>query len=286
MHQDFERRWNEAIEKQINKVKYFCNQGNTLPNIAIHEIRKSFKRIRALLQLYKGNPQTSIQKFSNDCKMHGRSISPSRESYVNMQLFDKISENNIIPERKVKMVKESLVQKNKDLLYDWGEGKELKASINHFITAFERNFVFNESEGMHLQSSLKVLQKSYAKSFHYFSRLKSHSTGENWHELRKRMKSLWYQTEFLKYLYPKYLNAKSDQLNVITELLGEEHDLYVLGGTIKNEKLDLDSYEQLVLQNKMDHLRQIIQVKLTPRLRHFFVETPEEFKEKIKSLTG
>ena len=71
------------------------------------------------------------------------------------------------------------------------------------------------------------------------------------------------------------------QLHTITELLGEEHDLYILSLEIKNENFGLDSDEEIVLVNKIQHLREIIQLKLSTRMKQFFNDTPENFEFKL-----
>lgn len=284
MRQDFEKKLFETITKQTEKVKYFCDETNTLPNIAVHETRKSFKRIRALLQFYESQNNAIALKYFKDFKYSGNKISSLRESFVNVQLFDRISEKNIISERKTKQVREILLQKNKSVLIDWDEGISLKKTILEFVLNFESDLTNKLFSAPVKDKIIEILNHSYLMSFNYYYGLEISPDGEEWHELRKKLKNLWYQIDFLKYLYPRYLNPKADQLNVITEQLGEDHDLFILGKLIDKETLKLDSYEQIVLSNKIDHLRQIIQVKLAPRLRQFFSETPGEFENRTHIL--
>jgi CHAD domain-containing protein len=284
MHQDFEARLRQALIKQTGKVKYFCHEANSLPNVAVHETRKSFKRIRALLQLIQINNAAKTKRIIKDLKQYGRNISTLRESYVNLQNFDKVSVKDSIAERKVKQVKELLFDKNKKLLNDWNDGRNFSSTIMQFIVDFEKEVVKNEKFILNQNEAIKNLWHSYRMSYLFYTKVGADSDGHEWHELRKKLKTLWYQIDFLKYLYPRYLNAKADQLNFITEQLGDDHDLYVLCEVLKKEKLTLDSYEQLVLCNKSDHLRQIIQVKLAPRLRQFFSDSPDEFQHKTRVL--
>lgn len=36
----------EAIKKQLERIEYFSTAENVSPNLAVHEMRKSFKRLR------------------------------------------------------------------------------------------------------------------------------------------------------------------------------------------------------------------------------------------------
>lgn len=284
MVQGIGKKLNDAIGKQTEKVGYFCNEENTLPNIGVQETRKAFKRIRALLHFFPASSNNFISESILQFKEYGLRISPLRESYINIQLFDKIAETRLIPERKTKSIKELLVQKNKQLLLNWKEGERLNAEINQFIDNFNTTFKNKKYEVAEKIFIRNEIVSSYLSAFGFFEHLELNCTGDEWHELRKKMKRLWYQLDFAKFLHPRYLKLKADQLNGITEQLGEEHDLFVFYEFIEKEKLDLDAYEKVVLCNKIEHLRQIIQVKLTPKLRQFFNETPIDFEKKIDKI--
>ena len=47
----------ETIVKQLERVEYFSSAENISPNVAVHEIRKTFKRLRALLKFYSDFPE-------------------------------------------------------------------------------------------------------------------------------------------------------------------------------------------------------------------------------------
>ena len=57
-----EKRLIETITKQLERVDYFSSAENISPNVAVHEIRKTFKRLRALLKFYSDFPD----EFSPD----------------------------------------------------------------------------------------------------------------------------------------------------------------------------------------------------------------------------
>lgn len=284
MVQGIGKKLNYAIGKQTEKVGYFCNEENTLPNIAVQETRKAFKRIRALLHFFPASPDNFIGESILQFKEYGQRISPLRESYINIQLFDKIAETRLIPERKTKYIKELLIQNNKQLLVNWKDGDHFSAEINQFIDDFNKRFKMEKFEVAEKNVFRNEIVNSYLSAFEFFEHLELNCTGDEWHELRKKMKRLWYQLDFAKFLHPRYLKLKADQLNGITEQLGEDHDLFVFYGFIENEKLELDAYEKVVLCNKIEHLRQIIQVKLTPKLRQFFNEIPIDFEKKIDKI--
>ena len=102
------------------------------------------------------------------------------------------------------------------------------------------------------------------------------------HELRKKLKRLWYQIDFIKFLHPRYFKLKSDQLNKITDQLGDDHDLHVFYENLIAEDYGFDEEELRILTNQVKHLRELNQMKLLPRLKQFFTVPPEEFDQKLE----
>ena len=49
------------------------------------------------------------------------------------------------------------------------------------------------------------------------------------HEFRKRAKDLWYLLRLLAGAWPGLLDPSAEQLHELTEMLGDHHDLAVLG---------------------------------------------------------
>ena len=59
-----------------------------------------------------------------------------------------------------------------------------------------------------------------------------------WHELRKCAKALGYQLRLLKPIWPGMLNSLGDEIDQLTDCLGDANDLSILYGRILNEPYD------------------------------------------------
>ena len=64
-------------------------------------------------------------------------------------------------------------------------------------------------------------------------------TDENLHQWRKRSKQLWYHTRFFRSLAPSVLVPSIEQLDALSDALGDDHDLAVLNERLRTEP---DSY--------------------------------------------
>ena len=285
MVQDVGNRLITAFQKQTEQIVYFCSVENVSPNLAVHEIRKSFKRLRAFLKFYAESPDEFFRDYNKQLLSHGKSLAFLRESYVKIQVFERVtSPNNLIPERKIKAAREKLVENNKSLLdKDFFENKSCSA-IHDLRKQLESQFIKLKFERPTKKQLISQLCNSFLKSYTCCQNLNPGLDAVELHRLRKKLKVLYYQIDFFKFMRPKYFKLKSDQLNRITEQLGEDHDLYIFFNEIKKEEYDFGTSEIGILENQTLHLRELNLLKLTSRLKQLFSDSPDVFNQKMNSL--
>lgn len=283
MVQNIGNRLVQAVSHQAEKAGYFCAAENISSNQKVHELRRGFKRLRALLRFFNEVPESPAIQLNEDIRNFGKLLAPLRESAVNVDLFEKeISNNNHLPEKKIKNARDLLVQKNKSLVERGFLENNLNNTIRTFFDGFENILTKNNSElpvKMHL---FNEISQSYLKSITVYRQLPVNPHPEEWHELRKKLKRLWYQLDFIRFLHPRYFKLKTDQLNKITDQLGDDHDLHVFAEDLLAEGYGFDDEELRILTNQIEHLREINQLKLQLRLKQFFTAPPEEFDQKLE----
>ena len=285
MIQDAGNRLILAFQKQIEKVIYFCTVENISPNLAVHEIRKLFKRMRALLKFYADSPDVFFKECKKQLLSHGKSLTFLRESYINIQVFERVTTgNNFISERKIKAARERLLEKNTLLLdKDFFENK-CNLTIHELMKQFESQSTILKIELPSKSQIMNKLCSSFFKSYTLFQNLSPEFYSEELHRLRKKLKVLYYQMDYLKFMQPKYFKLKSDQLNKITEQLGQDHDLFIFFNEIKKEEYVFETSEIEIIENKVQHLRELNLLKLTAQLKQLFGDSPEVFNQKMEQI--
>lgn len=285
MQEKINNKLSQAILKQFGKVSYFLQAGNVSRNVMVHEMRKAFKRIRALLRFYYQLENDFPKRAGNNIAELGRQLSVLRNSWVNLHLFEKLSSEDIcVADSKLKMVRESLAQKNSSLIKQKGLSDEGIAELQ----GYELNLRwFLEENLLEFQKDIGgQLRLSYEKAYLLFQDEGIWHNTDRVHDLRKRLKVLYYQVDFLKKLFPKFFKLKSDQLNVITELLGEEHDLFVLLEELGKPEYDLLVSEYSAIENKVNYLSELLRMRYQSRIRKFFNEGTEGFNKKLEAVIG
>ncbi len=285
MPQNAGKRLVEAIGKQLERIEYFSSAENISPNLAVHELRKTFKRMRALLKFYNDFPVEFPPEFSTQIKYFGRSLSIMRETFVNLQLFEKVAATNtLIAERKIKNAKEKLTDRNKEIIERGFFESETYLPMQKFAGNLQ---LLMENIAISLPSVNQIigqLEYSYKQSFDNYLKLGPDSDAIIIHELRKKLKQLYYQFDFIRYVHPRFFRLKTYHLNNITEQLGEDHDLFVFLTDLIENRYDFTDEELQILENQVQHLREINRIKLFPRLKQFFSEQPEVFNLKLQEI--
>lgn len=283
MVQNLGNRLVQAISHQAEKASYFCGAENISSNQKVHELRRGFKRIRALLRFFQEIPDNPAAQLNEDIRNFGKLLAPLRESAVNVDLFDKeISNNNHLPEKKIRNSRELLSQKNRLLVERGFLENNLNNTIRTFFDGFEAILTKNNNELPNRIQLFHEVSQSYLKSITVYRQLPVNPHPDEWHELRKKLKRLWYQLDFIKFLHPRYFKLKTDQLNKITDQLGDDHDLHVFAEDLLAEGYKFDTEELRILTNQIEHLREINQLKLQVRLKQFFTAPPVEFDQKLE----
>ncbi len=283
MVQNIGNRLIQAISHQAEKACYFCAAENISSNQKVHELRRGFKRLRALLRFFREIPDNSAGQLNEDVRNFGKLLAPLRESAVNVELFDKeMHLNNHLPEQKIRNARELMVQKNKLLVERGFLENNLHNTIRTFFDGFEDILTKNNSEFPVRIHFFREVSESYLKSMAIYQHLPANPHPEEWHELRKKLKRLWYQLDFIRFLHPRYFKLKTDQLNKITDQLGDDHDLHVFAEDLLAERYGFNEEELRILTNQIEHLRELNQLKLRLRLKQFFTTPPEEFNQKLQ----
>lgn len=275
----------ETITKQLERVDYFSSAENISPNVAVHEIRKTFKRLRALLKFYSDFPDEFSPDFAKQIRFFGRALTHMRETYVNIQIFERISASgNLVPERKIRAAREKLNEKNREVIEQGFLAAEGYLPIQKFVISLSEQM---ENMGMEIPSQHQFanhLQQSYNQAFAIYQFLTVQSDPELVHELRKKMKQLYYQSDFIRYIHPRFFKLKTWQLNNITEHLGEDHDMFIFLTDLQSGNYGFSDDELEIIENKIQHLRELNRMKLFPKLKQFFADAPEVFKQKTDTI--
>ncbi len=270
---------------------------------SIHEARKNLKSLRALLRLARGSIDDGVRVRENSFfRDTGRSLSTIRDTEALLEALEYFRKRHPGSSRPSTPKQDSIrafiektredIQKN--LIVGLAPGA-LKKLVRDLREAKRRTTLWHE--GVLLQSENEWetfvgngLRRTYrkAKNLVWQFEVIGHETVDDkaWHELRKCAKALGYQLRLLKPIWPGMLNSLGDEIDQLTDCLGDANDLSILYGRILNEPYDRSGTQKwgetrrFFLQS-LDERKQKLHSEAFNLARLIYTEKPRQFERRL-----
>ena len=106
---------------------------------------------------------------------------------------------------------------------------------------------------------------------------------ETFHSWRKRVKYLWYHAQLLRGMWPTLMTATADELDLLGDLLGKDHDLAVLGETVRREFPRAGAAATAAaLERRIEERRAKLQAKAQVLGLRAYSERPGAFERRLQ----
>ncbi len=119
------------------------------------------------------------------------------------------------------------------------------------------------------------LRKTLRDGRKALARAQADPSAETLHEWRKRVKDQWYQTRYLGRAWPAVFDARAAQLKQLAQMLGDDHDLWMLEDLLAREPaLFGNPEERLQVSQLMTQRRGYLQREALALGRKLYTESP------------
>lgn len=274
-----------VLEEQMYKVEDLCHSEDLSTEIKVHEIRKCFKRINALLRLFPDLLKPEVQSFKSPMRSMAKRLTMARETTVNLQFFETMcTEKQCFILQEAQDLKTQLAKENFDCLNELTEGESAFDIIFAQMQTGRHGFLEKLSEIDFDIDIAEELELSFQKSHDLFMAVISEYHPVEFHELRKQMKILWYQFEFIHPGQTEVPGTLSEKLHSITDRLGDDHDWYVFLQEIEHDKYAVSDSFKTLLEEIIEQYQKANLESLNQSLAEFFREENNEFRKAISSI--
>jgi CHAD domain-containing protein len=271
-----------VMNEQIKLSESLCRKSFKNADITTHELRKTSKRIRALYRLYRicigeasyKNGQTHSRELSQLLARH-------RLNAVHIETLQTISMDKRLEPYQILLKELSIEFQNnhQQLTLDLIKKQKLFHQILLLLKAEKERIKSLPLLPCEFDKLAEGLRKTYRKGQHDLNVAIQKPTAENLHNLRKSVKYLWNQIIFLKPLWPPVMRLTINQLDLLSEKLGFDHDLAELDKYfIDNKKIQ---YEQLLIY--ITNRRKQIQKTIYPLALRIYADTPRSISNRLRS---
>ncbi len=273
--------YSELLNQSIYELTHSYGRSHS----AVHETRKCFKKIRALIRLVRDEiGEDTCKAYNIFFRDEGRKISDLRDVNVLIETLDDINKayQHELSEEVFTGIRAKLIRKkhalSKKLLYRkkilqkiFGRLEETDVYLPSISIQHESFSAFEGGLHRVYKRARKGLVKAYAER-----------SVEAFHDWRKRAKYLRYQIDLLSPSWPSVLSLQEKELNNLTDLLGEHHDLAVLEDEIA--AINIKNTEALEVLLALIHERKrILEEEARPLGARLFAEKPKSFLNRLES---
>lgn len=196
----------------------------------VHQARKRFKELRALLRLVRKPLGADFQRENHRLRDLGRELAESRDATAMLESWDALAAR--FPEP---FAGNSFKQARRRLQVRATHAESGVADIDARIASViaELQAAQNRIDGWPLPAKGFDLfeggvKRTYADGCAELAKVRRELSDEQLHQWRKRVKDHWYQTRLLAPSWPKLMQLRSDSLKKLADLLGDDHDLAVM----------------------------------------------------------
>ena len=250
---------------------------------SVHAARKAIKKERALLRLARPTMKSAERRSENaTLRDAGRRLSAMRDAEVMLQAFDALAERftGQLPEASFRAVREQL-ERGRASEHQRAAQSEAVAEAIHALDGVERRvdeWSFTREGWRAIEAGL---ERSYRQGRAAMRTARRKPTLENLHDWRKRIKDLWYDARLLSEVGGPTLSGYAEEAKQLSELLGDDHDLGVLGQTI-SATADQVPVDVGPLLHLIDHRRDQLQAEAEVVGERLYAEPPRAFVRRTR----
>jgi CHAD domain-containing protein len=253
---------------------------------AIHEARKSVKKIRGALRLVQADLGARYRKENRRLGDLGRKLSEFRDAAAIIETFDSIVERyrDTLQDSRLSSIRHGL-EKNK---HQTDKSSDVDKVVNGAIAALgaTRKRVDTwplKSDGF--RAIAPGLKTRFRRGRKIMALLQKDRRPENYHEWRKRVKDHWYHVRLLENIWTEVMRAHETSLKNLETWLGDDHNLVVLREKLENKPEDYgDEKDILHFLALADQYQKELREKALSLGQRVYEEKPRQFAKNIAKL--
>jgi len=244
----------------------------------VHEARKAFKRVRALLRLVR--PELGDQVYGRENELFraaGRDLSDIRDRQVTIETLDALTSRyrDKVPPDAFAGLRAALVAEYEGAREHIHDGDQAIGPVVVRLRA-ARTRVSGwgfPQDGDHA-FLVGGFERIYRRGRRAWRRARKKPGTETLHELRKRAKDTWHAAEILTPLRPKRMEKLARRAHRLADAAGEDHDLAVLLEAARERAGTLPTADLALLETLIEKRRARLQRQALSRGKRLYAAKP------------
>jgi CHAD domain-containing protein len=264
-------------------VEQLRGEAGSEPAEAIHEARKDIKKIRSALRLVRDAIGDDAWRRENDhYRDVARKLSAHRDAEILVESLDGLRERfGPGAEERTETLREQLDDENR-AAHDDGTIERTMAGAAAELIACRSSLDDLELDGDGWELIAPGLHRSYRRGRKRLRSVEDDPSVTNLHELRKRVKDLWYQLRLIREADRPMIGALADHAHDLSDHLGDDHDLSLLREEAQRRRDAFASpADQRHLLQEIDQRRGELQFAAISLGERIYADKPKKFTARL-----
>jgi CHAD domain-containing protein len=253
---------------------------------AVHETRKSLKRLRATVRLARRAIGDEIYRRENAAfRDTGRLLSGFRDASVLIETLDELEKvsGQDLPSGVSAGLREQLEDERKRALESLRGDDALVAGVVVDLDQARVRTAAWTFETQHFEALAPGLGRIYRRGRNAMRRAQPDPTDENLHEWRKRVKDLWHAEQIMRPAAPKKMRKLAKRTHLLSDVLGDDHDLAELRLSVERHPGAFDNEDAQAGQIAIiDRRRNQLQRQAFALGDELYARNPKQFVKAIE----
>ena len=266
----------EQIEGALRDLRKAKQAGST------HRARKRLKKLRAVLRLVRSNVHPAV--FDRENVMFrdiGRRLAAVRDADLLVDVLKELRPSRARDAAFAAAVSRAL-QHRRSVHRQFFEQAATVANLRESLSDGRSRLGDWINSDLNRRTILKGMRRSYQRAGESFEAARRSHSDETWHEWRKRSKDVWYHLRLLEAAWPPVFGAAIAQFGDLSDHLGDDHDLVVIGHRLTELAPEKASARELSrLRGLIARRREKLQADARKGGERLFAEKPGAFTRRV-----
>jgi CHAD domain-containing protein len=250
---------------------------------AVHEARKSVKKVRALLRLMRGELGRTFSIENRRLRDVGRRLSVYRDATVMIETLDELADFRADESSAPALaaIRRGLVESRRRQRLGDRMANAMRRASYELLAAQARvgcwRLVMDGPVAL-----APGMETAYRRGRAGLAAARRHARAEFCHEWRKRVKDHWYHLRLIENRWNEGTRARERSLKQLETWLGEHHNLEVLGARLDGGKRK--SPEAAICRELVVAMQRELRAKALELGRELYVEPTDLFRKHLAEL--
>jgi CHAD domain-containing protein len=253
---------------------------------AVHETRKAFKRLRALVRVGRDALGDEAYRRENTIfRDAGRRLSSARDAAVMVQTLDDLTARyrDELGDGALAGLRGALASEAETASKALSDDRATVDQVQGTLEAARRRvggWPLPEDGGLAMLEP--GFERIYRRGRRALKAARKDPDTERLHELRKRAKDLWHAAQVLRPAAPKPMKQLARRAHALSDVVGEDHDLAVLRAAARERHATLAPGELALLEQLIARRRRRLQRKALAQGARVYARTPAQLAKLVR----